>query len=392
VVALGDMPLANRLLDDESLAAPEPRFPLTLGACRACSLGQLFESVPPQVLFSDYVYHSSFSEGMVRHAEQSARELIASRKLGSTGLVVELGSNDGYQLRFFRDAGVQVLGIDPAANVARKAQENGIATRIEFFDAALGRKLADEGVAADVVLAYNVLAHVADLNGVVEGIRMLLRPGGVAVIEVPHVLRLLEECQFDTIYHEHLCYFSLTALRSLLARHDLEVVRVVEIPLHGGSLRVYAEPRGGARPDAGVAALERRERSAGLVDLEGYRDFAARVEALRRELVELIDTLHGQGRSIAAYGAAAKGATLLNFFGLGRERIDFVADRSTYKHGRYMPGVHVPIVAASQLEARRPDYCLLLAWNFAEEILRQQAAYRAAGGRFIVPIPRVRVL
>ncbi len=392
VLALGPMPLANALLPPDQLDSPEPRPALTFAICSRCSLAQILENVSPEELFSNYVYFSSYSDTMRKHAKDSADELIASRRLGSRSLVIEVASNDGYQLRHFKQAGVPVLGIEPARNVAEVAVGNGIPTRVEFFGDVLAGELVKEGIRADVLLAYNVLAHVPDLNGFVSGIQRVLKPDGVAVIEVPDVSNLLGSCEFDTIYHEHMCYFSLTALGPLFARHDLEVYRVDQIPLHGGSLRFYSANKGRKSPESSVARVLASESTAGLADLSAYTGFAKRVETLRVELVGQIDALIAEGKTLAAYGAAAKGATLLNYFGLDSGRIAFAADRSPHKQGLYMPGVQIPIIAAEELAKRRPDYCLLLAWNFAEEILEQQASYRAAGGRFIIPLPQLRVV
>lgn len=392
VLSLGEQPLANSLLDEADLARPEPRYPLTLAFCTACALGQILETVPPQALFSDYVYFSSYSDGMLLHAKQSTAELIDACKLGLDSLVVEVASNDGYQLQFFQRAGIPVLGIEPAENVARVAEQRGIPTRVEFFGDALARELVAEGRRADVILGYNVMAHVPDQNGFVAGLAELVKHGGIVVIEVPDAAKMLEIVGFDTIYHEHLCYFSLSALRVLFARHNLGVFRVQELPLHGGSLRVYAAPTGLRAAEPSVAELLERDREQGLVDGRAWRSFGARVETLRGELLSLLNRLRAEGRRLAAYGAAAKGATLVNYFGLGADRIEFVADRSPHKQGRYMPGVHIPIRDADALAHEQPDDCLLLAWNFADEILEQQEPYRRAGGRFIVPLPEPRLL
>ena len=392
VLAFGPMPLANALLQADRLDSPEPRPTLTFAVCAQCSLAQILENTSPEELFSNYLYFSSYSDTMLKHAEGSAAELIASRQLGSRSLVIEVASNDGYQLKYFKHAGVPVLGIEPARNVAKVAVRGGIPTRVEFFGGDLAGELAKEGVSADVLLAYNVLAHVPDLNGFISGIRQVLKPDGIAVIEVPNVGKLLESCEFDTIYHEHLCYFSLSALVRLFTPHDLEIYRVDQIPLHGGSLRFYAAHKGRQPQDKSVARVLAMESERGLSDLTAYRGFALRVEALRDELVGQIDALLAEGKIVAAYGAAAKGTTLLNHFGLDSDRIAFTADRSPHKQGLYMPGVHVPIIPAEELARKRPDYCLLLAWNFADEILAQQAAYRAAGGRFIIPLPQLRIV
>lgn len=392
VLALGDQPLANSLVSPGPPPADEPRYPLTLAFCRSCSLAQILETIPPERLFSDYVYFSSFSDTMLAHAKQSAAELVADLGLGPGHLAVEIASNDGYQLQYFKRAGVPVLGIEPAANIAVEAEKKGIPTRVEFFGAELAKRLAAEGLQADVVLAFNVMAHVPDVNGFVAGLRCLLSDTGVAVIEAPHVAHLIEKFEFDTIYHEHVFYLAASALRPLFARHGLELFRVREISIHGGSLRLYVAPKGSRRVEQSVASLCDREAAAGLVSGEAYRDFAARIPELRDETRALIDRLLADGKRVAAYGAAAKGSTLLNYYGIGAERLEFVADRSPHKQGKRMPGVHVPIRPAEFLAESRPDYCLLLTWNFADEILAQQQSYRDAGGKFILPVPEPRIV
>jgi C-methyltransferase C-terminal domain/Putative zinc binding domain/Methyltransferase domain len=390
VLSLGKMPLANSLVTAEQLGGPEPRFPLDLARCTGCSLVQITETVPPEVLFRDYVYFSSYSDTMVRHAGELSARLIRERHLGPESLAVEIASNDGYLLKGYASAGIPVLGVEPARNVAIVAEERGIRTVAEFFDEALARELAAKHGLADVIHAHNVLAHVADLTGVVRGIRTLLRADGVAVIEVPYLRDLVEHCEFDTIYHEHLCYFSVTALDRLFRRHGLVLREVERVPIHGGSLRLFVAPTG----DAGesVRHLLAAEGDWGVDHDEPLAEFAGRVEELKTRLLALLADLKRSGKTVAAYGAAAKGSTLLNYAGIGCETLDFVADRSPHKQGRYMPGVHVPIVAAERLVEARPDYCLLLTWNFAEEIMAQQAEYRRRGGRFIVPVPSPRVV
>jgi SAM-dependent methyltransferase len=350
--------------------------------------------VPPEELFGHYLYLSSFSDTMVRHAEALVERLVAERGLGPASLAAEVASNDGYLLQFYRRAGVPVLGIEPAANIARVAEEErGVRTVCEFFGAELAARLAAEGHAADVVHANNVLAHVADLNGVVEGFRTLLKPGGTTSIEVPYVKDMIDGTEFDTIYHEHLCYFSLTALGRLFRRHGLVIWNVERLPIHGGSLRVFATPADAApEPAEAVRALLAAEQGWGVDRPEFYLGFAERVERLKRELSSLVARLKREGKRIAAYGASAKGSTLLNYFGIGRETLDFVADRSTVKQGRFTPGTHLPIRAPGALLEEQPDYVLLLTWNFADEILAQQDEYRRRGGRFIVPIPELRVV
>jgi SAM-dependent methyltransferase len=373
---------------------PEPRYPLDLVFCPACALVQITETVPPEQLFSDYLYFSSFSDTMLAHAKDLAQRFTAAGHLGSSSLAMEVASNDGYLLQYYKAAGIPVLGVEPAQNVARVAvDQRGIPTLSEFFDLALAKKLGAEGKRADVLHANNVLAHVADLNGFVAGIQEMLKPEGVAAIEFPYLGDMIDRCEFDTIYHEHLCYFSLTALKHLFERHQLRIVDVERIPIHGGSLLLQATHSEAARRAApSVASLLDEECSRGMGSIDFYRGFARRVSKLKEELVTLLRRLKSSGKRIAAYGAAAKGSTLLNVFGIGADVLDFVADRSTYKQGRYMPGVRIPIVAPERLQEAMPDYTLLLTWNFADEIFRQQAEYRRLGGQFIVPLPEVRVV
>ena len=390
ILSLGEMPLANALLRDEDLGRPEPRHPLELAFCPSCSLVQITETVPPAELFREYVYFSSFSDTMLLHARELVGRLVRERGLGAGSLAVEVASNDGYLLQYYQEAGVPVLGIEPARNVAAVAvAERGIPTLTEFFGLELARQLAAEGRRADVLHANNVLAHVADLNGFAAGIRVLLAEGGVAVVEVPYLGEMIPRLEFDTIYHEHLCYFSLTALAGLFRRHELEIADVEVIALHGGSLLLRVAHAGAGAGSPQVAELLERERVLGMTAHAYYRDFAPRVEAWRERFRGFLEEHKRSGQRLAAYGAAAKGSTLLNYAGVGRELIDFVVDRSKHKQGRYMPGVHLPILPPSALLEEMPDAVVLLAWNFEAEILAQQAEYRRRGGRFVVPIPEV---
>jgi len=390
VLSLGRTPLANALLKAEQLSEPEPTFPLDLAFCPACTLVQITETVPPEQLFSHYLYLSSYSDTMLRHSEELAQELAKARGLDGSSLVVEVASNDGYLLQFYKRAGIPVLGIEPAANVAQVAEGHGIPTLVRFFGQDLGRELRDEGRRADVIHANNVLAHVADLNGFVAGLALALKDDGVAVIEVPHVKPMIERLEFDTIYHEHLCYYSLSSLQPLFERHGLKVVDVREIPMHGGSLQVYAALSG--EPSERVRRLAEEERAAG-VDARGfYRGFGDKVQRLREELRGMLRDLKSSGSRIAAYGASAKGATLLNYCCIGRDILDFVVDRSAAKQGYYTPGSHLPIYSPKRLLEERPEYALLLTWNFADEIIGQQQDYRRGGGRFVIPVPWPTVL
>jgi SAM-dependent methyltransferase len=396
VLSLGRTPLANALLNEPQLSLSEETFPLDLVLCSSCSLLQITVTVPPEKLFREYFYLSSFSETMLAHAHQIASQLIQQRRLDRNSLVVEVASNDGYLLQFYERAGIPVLGVEPAQNIARIAEERGIRTVSEFFDATVADEFVARGLRADVIHANNVLAHVPDLNGVVEGFSKLLKSDGVAVIEVPYARDLIERGEFDTIYHEHLCYFWLTALDRLFRRHELRIYDLELLSIHGGTLRIYAcketEPTRQVHRSAAVTELLAEEARCGVDRLEFYTSFGDKVERLKQELLSLLRELKSKGNRIAVYGASAKGSTLLNYFGLGAETLDFVVDRSSVKQGRFTPGSHLKIYPPEKLLEENPEYCLLLTWNFAEEILAQQAEYRQRGGRFIVPIPEVKVV
>ncbi len=389
---LGIQPLANNLLSPADCAKAEPRFPLRLALCEACWLVQIPEIVPPVELFSEYLYFSSVSDAMLRHAAAAAARHRQDFSLDSRSLVIEIASNDGYLLRNFVADGTPCLGIEPARNIAAVAREKGIETLCRFFGHSLAAELVAQGRSADLILGNNVFAHAPEINDFVAGLAHLLKPRGHIVLEFPYACDLIEHVEFDTIYHEHVFYFTLTALQPLFARHGLELVDVLRLSIHGGSLRLTLAHAGAFPVSARVAALLAEEQVKGVGSTRYYEDFAARVLKLRADLQALLHSLKAAGKSIAAYGASAKGSTLLNFYGLGVETLDFVADRSPAKHGRLTPGMHLPIVPAEELVRRQPDYALLLTWNFAAEILGQQQLYRDAGGRFIVPIPEVRVV
>jgi SAM-dependent methyltransferase len=392
ILDLGLQPLANNLLAPADLAKPEPKFPLRLAVCKSCWLLQITDLVPPVELFSEYLYFSSFSDLMLRHAREAVEGYIAEFGLDSQSLVVEIASNDGYLLQNFVKAKIPCLGIEPALNIAKVAREKGIETLEVFFGYGIATKLADEKRQADLILGNNVFAHAPDTNDFVAGLKKLLKPDGRIALEFPYGVEFIEHNEFDTIYHEHVFYFTLTALQPLFARHGLTIFRVERLPIHGGSLRLFAGHTGAHAVEASVTKLLADEKQKGVDSLACYEGFSNSVHNLKRELVELLAKLKRAGKRLAAYGASAKGSTLLNFFGVGAGDLDFIVDRSTYKQGRLTPGTHLPILPPEELLKRQPDYTLLLTWNFADEILAQQKAYRDAGGKFIIPIPKVKIV
>ena len=392
ILDLGIQPLANNLLQPQDLKRAEPKFPLRLAVCESCWLLQITELVPPVELFSEYLYFSSFSDLMLRHSREAVERYIKEFELNGTSLAVEIASNDGYLLQNFVRAKVPCLGIEPAANIANVAQQKGIETLVEFFGLDLAQKLAKAGRSADLLLGNNVFAHAPNTNDFVAGLRALLKPNGRIVLEFPYGLEMIEQTEFDTIYHEHVFYFTLTALQPLFARHGLEIFSVERLAIHGGSLRLFASHAGAYPVESSATGLLAEEQRKGINSVGYYQNFARQVFGIRDSLRTLLGQLRSDGKRIAAYGASAKGSTLLNFFGIGKDQLEFVADRSTYKQGRLTPGMHIPIMPPDKLLEARPDYTLLLTWNFAEEILAQQKEYRERGGKFIIPIPKVKVV
>jgi SAM-dependent methyltransferase len=384
---LGMSPIANNYLREEDLGKMEPFYPLHALVCDQCFLVQLEEFESPEEIFSDYAYFSSYSTSWLEHCRRYVEMAAARFGLGPGSQVVELASNDGYLLQYFAERGVPVLGVEPAANVAEVAVEKGIPTEVEFFGRAVARNLATARRQADLLIGNNVLAHVPDLNDFVGGMKELLAPAGVITMEFPHLERLIADRQFDTIYHEHFSYFSLLTVRRVFAAHELAVFDVEELPTHGGSLRIYACHAGAQPPGDAVGQLEAREERAGMTDIDAYVAFGELVQQEKRDILDSLIDLKNEGKRIAGYGAPAKGNTLLNFCGIGTEFIDFTADRSPHKQGRFLPGSHIPIRDPDQIERVRPDVVFILPWNLREEIMEQLKSISGWGGRFLVRSP-----
>ncbi len=392
VLDLGTTPLANALRTAEELDAPEERFPLHLVRCPQCSLLQITENVSAEKLFAHYFYRSSFSDAFLAHCKQLADRLIQERSLTAEHLVIDIASNDGYLLKFYQEQEISVLGIEPAKNIADIAVEQGIPTLHTFFTHEEAKKLAADGKKADVLHAHNVMPHVASQRDFAAGIQTLLKPEGIAVIEFAYGIDTINHTEFDQMYHEHMCYFSLTAFTYLCAQFGLEATKVERLSVHGGSLRVFLQHAESAKPDESVRALMEEEKSWGVMTEAPYKAFAERVQILKKTMIELLQTLKAEGKRIAVYGASAKGSTLMNYFGITNTLVDYIVDRSTMKQGFYAPGTHLKIEPVEKLLEDQPDYLLLLTWNFVDEILAQQAEYRKRGGQFIVPVPEVRLV
>jgi C-methyltransferase C-terminal domain/Putative zinc binding domain/Methyltransferase domain len=397
VCDLGMSPLCESFLTAEQLNQMERFYPLRADVCERCWLVQLERYVAPEEIFTEYAYFSSYSDSWVRHARDYTEMIIDRLGLGPDSLAVELASNDGYLLQHFVAAGVPVLGIEPARNVAAAAVERGVPTMTRFFDEELASELAAQRRHADLVIANNVLAQVPDLNSFVAGIKLLLTLGGVVTVEFPHLLRLMEGNQFDTVYHEHFSYFSFGTAQRIFARHGITLFDVEELPTHGGSLRIYGRRAGepesvaASGPSSRVAELVAREATAGLETLAPYLEFGDRVAETKRKLLEFLIGARREGAHIAGYGAPGKGNTLLNYCGIRTDFLDYTVDRNPYKHGRFTPGTHIPIHPPSRLAETRPDYILILPWNLKDEIMAQLAYTQEWGARFIVPIPEVAV-
>lgn len=390
-VDLGSMPLANALVDPDLAEAADPSFPLHARLCTQCHLVQVDDAVPPDEIFSEYAYFSSYSDSWLRHARSFCERAVTELSLDETSLVVELASNDGYLLVNLVEAGIQCYGVEPAGNVAEVARSRGVDTVKAFFTAEIASDLVSERGNADLVVANNVLAHVPDPNDFVEGMRVLVGDRGVASVEVPHLARLIDSIAFDTIYHEHFSYFSLGTMAILFGMHGLEVYRVEELPTHGGSLRVWVAPAGTRRVDPSVGRVLEEEEAMGMRTLDPYLRFATKVERCREEFLDFVSEAKALGQRLGAYGAAAKGATFLNYCGVTETEIGVVADRSPHKQGRLMPGSRIPIVGPEALEADPPDLVVVLAWNLFDEIAGQLEALTARGSKLVTAVPSVTV-
>lgn len=392
-VDLGMSPPCEDFRTAEQLDEVEHYYPLHVFVCDDCFLVQLKEYVSREAIFTEYAYFSSYSTSWVAHAKNYCEAIVKRLGLGAESLAVELASNDGYLLQHFAPLGVPVLGIEPAANVAQAALDKGVPTRVAFFGAEMARSLVSEGFRADLIIGNNVLAQVPDLNDFVAGMKILLKPEGIVTLEFPHLERLIEENQFDTIYHEHFSYFSLLTITEMARRHGLHVVDVEELTTHGGSLRVYLAHTESAHPvSISVSNLLAREKARGFDTLAGYEGFSEKTMLVKRDLLSFLIAAKNEGKRICGYGAPGKGNTLLNYCGIGTDFLDFTVDRNPYKHGRYTPGMHIPILPVEALDEARPDYILILPWNLKDEIARQMKHAGRWGAKFIVPIPYVTIV
>ena len=392
-VDLGMSPLCESFLSADQLNAMEPFYPLHVHICGECFLAQVQEYVTPENIFREYAYFSAYSNAWLEHARRYVAMIIERLRLGPDSHIVELASNDGYLLQYFVQRGFSVLGIDPAENVAKAAEARGVPTLTRFFGRETAQDLVDNGARADLVIGNNVLAQVPDINDFVAGIALILQPRGTITLEFPHLLRLMQENQFDTIYHEHFSYFSLTTAERILAAHGLRVYDVEELWTHGGSLRLYACHTGNAALPTlpSVGALVERERAAGLRELATYAAFAEQVKETKRKLLDFLIQAKRAGKTVVGYGAPGKGNTLLNYCGIRTDFLDYTVDRNPYKHGKFLPGTHIPVLPPERIAETRPDYLLILPWNLKDEIIDQMAFIREWGGQFVVPIPKVAV-
>ncbi len=391
---LGITPLSNAFLKAEQLKLSEPFYPLHAYVCEVCFLVQLEEYESPKNIFSYYVYFSSYSQTWLEHARQYTEMMVGRFGFDSSSLVIEVASNDGYLLKFFKEKGISVLGIDPAKNVAQVAQADGIPTLIDFFGKKIASELANQNKQADLLLGNNVLAHVPDLHDFIEGLKILLKPEGILTLEFPHLLRLMEQGQFDTIYHEHFSYFSLIAVEKIFEKHGLRLFDIEELPTHGGSLRIFVTHANAhhGEESKNLDSIRNLERQEGLDSLQVYINFSQKTQEKKKDILDALKKLKRSGNSLAVYGAAAKGNTLLNYCGIGTDIIDYAVDRNPGKQGCFLPGTHIPVFHPDKIKETQPDYLLILPWNIKEEIMDQMDFIRNWGGQFVIPIPNLEIL
>lgn len=393
ILDLGEMPLANAFLDENKLSQKEISYPLRVVWCESCGLLQIDEIVSPEILFRNYIYVSGTSKALRKHFESLATEVVNNFKLNSESLVVDIGSNDGTLLKEFKKYGIKVLGVEPAVNIAKIAEENGVKTISNFFSADIAKKIIRENGKAEAITATNVVAHTNDLDGLLKGVSYLLKDDGVFVIEVPYLVDLLENIEFDTIYHEHLSYFAVRPLKIFFDERDFKIINIERVKIHGGTIRIFvSKKKSGYDINENVNRLISLEIKRGLNEVTAYRKFAGLVEKLKEDLVGLLQKIKSENKKVIGYGAAAKGNTLLNYYNIGPELIEFIADLSPMKQNKFTPGTNIPVYSPEQIYKTKPDYMLILAWNFADEIMKQQSKFKEIGGKFIVPVPEVKIV
>ena len=393
ILDLGEMPLANAFVDKNQIGQKEVSYPLRVVWCESCGLLQIDEIVPPEILFKNYIYVSGTSEALRKHFEGLVTEVVINSKLSNESLIVDIGSNDGTLLKEFKKVDSKVIGVEPAINIAKIAEESGVKTINDFFSEDVAKKIVKENGKADAIIATNVFAHIFDLDESLKGVSYLLKDEGIFVIEVPYLVDLLENVEFDTIYHEHLSYFAVRPLKRLFKERDFKIVDIERVKIHGGTIRVFVSKRKSRyNINGNVNRLISLEIEKGLNEVTVYKKFAGRVEKLKEDLVSLLQRLKSENKKVIGYGAAAKGNTLLNYYHIGPELIDFIVDLSPMKQNKFTPGTHISIFSPEQIYEAKPDYMLILAWNFADEIMKQQTKFKEMGGKFILPLPEVKII
>ncbi len=393
ILDLGEMPLANAFVDKNQIGQKEVSYPLRVVWCESCGLLQIDEIVPPEILFKNYIYVSGTSEALRKHFEGLVTEVVINSKLSNESLIVDIGSNDGTLLKEFKKVDSKVIGVEPAINIAKIAEESGVKTINDFFSKDVAKKIVKENGKADTIIATNVFAHIFDLDELLKGVSYLLKDEGIFVIEVPYLVDLLENVEFDTIYHEHLSYFAVRPLKRLFEERDFKIVNIGRIKIHGGTIRVLvSKKKSRYNINENVNRLISLEIEKGLHEVTVYKEFTGRIEKLKEDLVSLLQRLKSENKKVIGYGAAAKGNTLLNYYHIGPELINFIVDLSPMKQNKFTPGTHISIFSSERIYEAKPDYMLILAWNFADEIMKQQTKFKEMGGKFIIPLPEVKIV